>query len=64
VVPWQPWFFGRKGDPSKGFKWTHHIFWGLEDVIENFTNGWNSVKTNKKVGDELCRQIGRMARMI
>ena len=20
VVPWQPWFFGRKGDPAKGFK--------------------------------------------
>jgi len=26
------------------------MFWGLEDVIANFTNGWNSVKTNKKVG--------------
>ena len=50
VVPWQPWFFGRKGDPAKGFEWTYHIFWGLEDVIANFTNGWNSVKTNKKVG--------------
>jgi branched-chain amino acid transport system substrate-binding protein len=50
VVPWQPWFFGRKGDPAKGFKWTYHVFWGLEDVITNFTNGWNSVKTNKKVG--------------
>ena len=50
VVPWQPWFFGRKGDPAKGFDWTNHIFWGLEDVIANFTNGWNSVATNKKVG--------------
>src|SRR4029453_7934016 len=50
VVPWQPWFFGRKGDPSKGFEWTYHFFWGLEDVIANFTNGWNSVQTNKKVG--------------
>lgn len=50
VVPWQPWFFGRRGDPAKGFKWTYHVFWGLEDVIANFTNGWNSVKTNKKVG--------------
>ena len=50
VVPWQPWFFGRKGDPAKGFSWTHHMFWGLEDVIANFTNGWNSVATNKKVG--------------
>ena len=50
LVPWQPWFFGRKGDPAKGFAWTYHMFWGLEDVIANFTNGWKSVATNKKVG--------------
>lgn len=50
VVPWQSWFFGRKGDPAKGFNWTYHIFWGLEDVIANYTNGWKSVQTNKKVG--------------
>lgn len=50
VVPWQPWFFGRKGDPAKGFQWTYHMFWGLEDVIANFTNGWKGVATNKKVG--------------
>lgn len=50
VVPWQPWFFGRKGDPAKGFGYTYHFFWGLEDVIATFTSGWNSVKTNKKVG--------------
>jgi branched-chain amino acid transport system substrate-binding protein len=50
VVPWQPWFFGRKGDPAKGFNWTYHFFWGLEDVIANFTNGWKSVATNKQVG--------------
>lgn len=50
VVPWQPWFFGRKGDPAKGFDWTYHFFWGLEDVIQNFLAGWKSVPTNKKVG--------------
>lgn len=50
VVPWQPWFFGRGGKPQSGFKWTYHMFWGLEDVIANFTNGWKSVQTNKKVG--------------
>jgi len=50
VVPWQPWFFGRKGDPAKGFNYTYHIFWGLEDVIGNYTNGWKTVATNKKVG--------------
>lgn len=50
VVPWQPWFFGRKGDPAKGFDWTYHMFWGLEDVIANYTNGWKSVQTDRKVG--------------
>lgn len=50
VAPWQPWFFGRKGDPGKGFNWTYHFFWGLEDVIAVFTNMWQSVPTNKKVG--------------
>jgi branched-chain amino acid transport system substrate-binding protein len=50
VAPWQPWFFGRKGDPAKGFNYTYHVFWGLEDVIANFTNGWKTVPTNKKVG--------------
>jgi branched-chain amino acid transport system substrate-binding protein len=50
VVPWQPWFFGRKGDPAKGFNWTYHVFWGLEDVIANYTSGWKSVTTNKRVG--------------
>jgi len=50
MVPWQPWFFGRKGDPAKGFAWTYHFFWGLEDVIANFLAGWMSVPTDKKVG--------------
>ena len=31
--PWQPYFFGRNGDPKKDFTWTYHFFWGLEDVI-------------------------------
>lgn len=50
MAPWQPWFFGRQGDPAKGFNWTYHFFWGLEDVIAVFTNMWKSVPTNKKVG--------------
>ncbi len=50
VVPWQPWFFGRNGDPAKGFDWTYHFFWGLEDVIANFLAGWKSVQTSKRVG--------------
>jgi len=48
--PWQPYFFGRKGDPKKGFTWTYHFFWGLEDVIAAFLALWDSAQTNKVVG--------------
>lgn len=48
--PWQPYFFGRKGDPKKGFNWTYHFFWGLEDILGAFTALWDSAPTNKVVG--------------
>jgi branched-chain amino acid transport system substrate-binding protein len=48
--PWQPYFFGRNGDPKKGFTWTYHFFWGLEDVIGAFLALWDSAPTNKVVG--------------
>ncbi|MCK9908249.1 ABC transporter substrate-binding protein [Microbacteriaceae bacterium K1510] len=48
--PWQPYFFGRKGDPKQGFTWTYHFFWGLEDVIGAFVALWDGVPTNKAVG--------------
>ena len=48
--PWQPYFFGRKGDPAKGFTWTYHFFWGLEDVIGAFLALWDELPTDKVVG--------------
>ncbi len=48
--PWQPYFFGRRGDPKKGFTWTYHFFWGLEDVIAAFLALWDGAPTNKVVG--------------
>src|SRR5271166_2379514 len=48
--PWQPYFFGRNGDPKKGFTCTYHFFWGLEDVIGAFLALWDSASTNKVVG--------------
>jgi branched-chain amino acid transport system substrate-binding protein len=50
VAPWQPWFFPRGGDPGKGFEWTYHFFWGLEDIITVFTNMWGKLETDKVVG--------------
>jgi branched-chain amino acid transport system substrate-binding protein len=48
--PWQVYFHGRGGTPDKGFDWTYHFFWGLEDVVAVFTNMWGSIPTNKVVG--------------
>jgi branched-chain amino acid transport system substrate-binding protein len=48
--PWQPYFFGRNGDPNKGFTWTYHFFWGLEDVIAAFLALWQGQSTNKVIG--------------
>jgi len=49
--PWQAYFFGRNGDPAKGFEWTFHSWWGLEGITAVFVDMWNSIKTNKKVGE-------------
>jgi branched-chain amino acid transport system substrate-binding protein len=49
-APWQSYFFGRGGTPEKGFDWTYHFFWGVEDLIGVFTNMWTTLPTNKVVG--------------
>ncbi len=48
--PWQAYFFGRKGDPKKGFDWTYHFFWGFETIADVFVNMWDAMPTNKIVG--------------
>ncbi len=49
-APWQSYFFGRGGKPEKGFDWTYHFFWGLEDLVAVFTSMWTALPTNKVVG--------------
>jgi branched-chain amino acid transport system substrate-binding protein len=49
-APWQPYFFGRRGDPAKGFKWTYHFFWGAGDLIAVFVGMWDQLPTNRVVG--------------
>jgi len=48
--PWEDFFFGRKGNPAKGFEWTYHFFWGFGMVADLFAGMWLSIPTNKKVG--------------
>jgi branched-chain amino acid transport system substrate-binding protein len=50
VAPWQPFFFGRGGSPTKSFNWTYHFFWGLEDVEAVYLDMWSQVTTNSKAG--------------
>src|ERR1700761_2729450 len=47
--PWQGWFFGRKGDPKKGFEWTYHFFWGFDMVANMFAEMWKETPTNNIV---------------
>lgn len=47
--PWQPYFFGRNGNPAEGFIFTYHFFWGLEDVIANFLDLWEKSGAAKNV---------------
>jgi branched-chain amino acid transport system substrate-binding protein len=49
-TPLDNWFFGRRGDPSKGFKWTYHFFWATEDLAAVFLGLWESLPTNKVIG--------------
>ena len=48
--PWEDWFFGRKGDPAKGFEWTYHFFWGFGMLANLFADMWLALPTNKVVG--------------
>ena len=48
--PWQPYFFGRNGNPEQGFEYTYHFFWGLEDVIAAFLAMWDKSGVEKTVG--------------
>ncbi len=49
-APWEVTYFPRGGTPDKGFEWTYHFFWGLNDLLNVFTDMWSSADTNKKVG--------------
>ena len=49
-TPWQIVYFGRGGTPEKGFKWTYHFFWGIDDMIGVFMSMWNLLDSNRRIG--------------
>ncbi len=49
-TPWDAFFFARGGDPTKGFDWTYHFFWGVDQIVASYVALWDQLDTNKKVG--------------
>lgn len=49
-APLEPYFFGRKGDPKKGFDWTYHFFFSGKQLANSLVPCWNRLATNKTVG--------------
>ena len=48
--PLEPYFFGRQGDPKKGFDWTYNYFFSAVNMAEAYYHAWDQVQTNKVVG--------------
>lgn len=49
-APWEAAYFARGGTPDRGFDWTYHFFWGLQDLMGVFTDMWGQADTNRQVG--------------
>jgi branched-chain amino acid transport system substrate-binding protein len=49
-APLEPYFFGRHGDPKKGFEWTYHFFFSGDELVNCLVPFWNRLDTNKKIG--------------
>jgi branched-chain amino acid transport system substrate-binding protein len=50
VAPWQPFAIrGPDGKPAD-LKFSHHFFWGLEDVAAVYSDMWSQVPTNRRAG--------------
>ena len=49
-APLEPYFFGRGGDPKKGFEWTYHFFFSATNLADSYFAAWDQVPTNKAIG--------------
>ena len=49
-APLDSYFFGRHGDPKKGFEWTYNFFFSGSQVIRTYMGVWHKVKTNNVLG--------------
>jgi branched-chain amino acid transport system substrate-binding protein len=49
-APLEPYFFGRGGDPKKGFEWTYHFFFSATNLADEYFSSWDQISTNKTIG--------------
>ncbi len=49
-APLESYFFGRKGDPAKGFEWTYNFFFSGAGVNAALIAAWLRVPTNRTIG--------------
>jgi branched-chain amino acid transport system substrate-binding protein len=50
VAPMEGFFFGRHGNPKKGFDWTYHFFFTSAGLLNSMMSGWSRMATNKTLG--------------
>ncbi|MFC2968512.1 ABC transporter substrate-binding protein [Acidimangrovimonas pyrenivorans] len=49
-APLEPYFFGRHGDPKKGFDYTYHFFFSGDELVKALLPYWKKLDTNGLVG--------------
>ena len=48
--PLESYFFGRRGDPKKGFEWTYNFFFSGSGLLKANMACWLRVPTNRRLG--------------
>ena len=48
--PLKSYFFGRHGDPKKGFDWTFNFFFSGRGLLGTLMAGWTRVPSNRILG--------------
>lgn len=49
-TPVEPYFFGRKGDPAKGFQWTNHYFFAGQQSGGTLLKIFDQVESSRVIG--------------
>lgn len=49
-APLEPYFFGRHGDPKKGFQYTYHFFFSGDELVKALVPYWKKLDTNGVIG--------------